>query len=120
MQIAETVEPDVSREDFARWIALQHLDFDPSISEVYYLPLNAPPREVRLIEVNRSLHLRTEIGPVEPLDFSFDIKGMEPFLLLVADVSPYEWEALIHDRLAPPRGWCLDQRIAFSLPKSEA
>ncbi len=119
MQIAETVAPDVSREGFAHWIASQHLDIDSNLVVVYYLPTGAPAREVRLIEVNQSLALSNRAGPFEALDFSVDVDGLERFTVLVAEVTPSEWEALTKKELAPPCGWSLESRVAFGRPETD-
>jgi hypothetical protein len=40
------------RNGMARWYARQHLKTDPGIQVVYYLPEDAPEREIRLLEIN--------------------------------------------------------------------
>ena len=107
-ELARRASPGMNRDDFARWIAIKHLAIDPEIREVHYLPTNAASREVRLLEVNARLALPNSLGPVEPVDFMPNIDGLD-FTLLVADVTPEEWEAIRRRELALPDGWVLDE-----------
>jgi len=83
---------DKSRDKVALWLAYQHLGTDPGITDVWYLPENASEKEIRLVEVNRLLR---EIDPdfLNPIDFGFDIEGLD-FQLLVLDVTPQQLEEL--------------------------
>ena len=45
--------PPPSRESVAAWIAVQHFDISPEITDIYYLPTRSPKDEIRLLEVNR-------------------------------------------------------------------
>ena len=108
-ELTQRASPHMTRDEFVRWIALKHLAIDPEIREIHYLPANAPPREVRLLEVNARLAVPSPLGPVEPVDFMPDIHGLE-FTLLVADVTPEEWEAIGRGELPLPDGWVLDEQ----------
>ncbi len=109
-ELMQRASPNMSRDDFAHWIAMKHLAIDPEIREVHYLPTNAASREVRLLEVNARLALPNSLGPVEPVDFMPDIDGLD-FTLLVADVTPEEWEAVRRGELPLPDGWVLDEHV---------
>ena len=52
----------------ARWYAKQHLKTDPRIRSVYYLPANAPDREIRFVEINELVADRRD-DTLEPIDF---------------------------------------------------
>jgi hypothetical protein len=106
-ELAQRALPGMSRDEFGRWVALKHLAIDPEIREVHYLPTNAAPREVRLLEVNGRLAVSGSVGPVEPVDFMPDVNGLD-FTLLVADVTPEEWEAIRRQELSLPDGWVVD------------
>ena len=108
-ELTERASPHMTRDEFARWIALKHLAVDPEIREIHYLPANAPLREVRLLEVNARLAVPSLPGSVEPVDFMPDIDGLD-FSLLVADVTPEEWEAIRQRELPLPEGWVLDEQ----------
>ena len=110
-------KPGVSPEQFAAWIAQRHFASDPSISEIIYLPANAPKNEIRLLEINVLLnvfHLET----VEPVDFSPDVGGLE-FRVLVADITSEQWEMIREQTIKLPNGWSLTKNARFSRGKSE-
>ncbi len=100
-------KPGMSRDQFAQWIARRHLAADPGLSDVLYLPANAPPDEVRLLEINTLLSVPDKPGPIERFDFGPDIPGLT-FVVLVADITPDQWTAVQSNRLALPAGWTLD------------
>jgi hypothetical protein len=96
-------QPGMSRDEFARWVGRYHYSIDRGIREVYYLPENAPDQEVRLLEVNDLLPL-PENAPVEPVDFLVDLEGI-PYTLRVADVTPWQLDAIRRRELSLPGGW---------------
>lgn len=93
------------RDELARWYSKRHLETDAGVEQIYYLPTNAPPREIRLLEVNR---LISEMADPEPIDFGVDVGGAEGHTLFVLDITPAQWEAVQEGRLALPDGWILD------------
>lgn len=105
----------MSREEFARWIARRHFAIDKGFSRILYLPFDAPPKEVRLLEVNDLAHI-PERAPVEAVDFMPEISGIE-YSLFVADVSPRQFEAIGRGEIELPEGWSL--KDAQDLGRSE-
>jgi len=103
--IASTTETAFDRDSQAKWYAKRHLDIDAGVEQIYYLPTDAPPREIRFLEVNR---LITETTEIEPIDFGVDIRRPEGHTLLVLDVTPAQWEAIREGRLPLPAGWTLE------------
>ncbi len=95
------------RDSLARWYAQRHLETDPGVERVYYLPTSAPPREIRFLEVNR---LISETTPPEPIDFGVDIGGDNAHTLYVLDVTPSQWGAIQRREMSLPAGWILDER----------
>jgi len=95
----------ISRDDFATWMAQRHLASDPDIREVIYLPFNAPQNVVRFLEINVLLNISDE-GKIEPVDFSPDINQLN-FQVLVADITPTQWERIEAKQLSLPSGWDL-------------
>ena len=93
------------RDSLARWYAQRHLDTDTGVERIYYLPTNAPPREIRFLEVNRMI---SETMPLEPIDFGVDIGSANAHTLYVLDVTPSQWEAIQRGELSLPDGWVLD------------
>lgn len=95
----------------AAWHAQQHIDIDPGVVAVYYLPRGAPERQIRLLEVN---DLAVDLDPLAPLDFGVDPGGPEGHTLLVLDVTPAQWERIRAGQLPLPGGWSLDGAACFS------
>ena len=102
-----------NKDDLARWYAGRHLETDPGIRKIYYLPTGAPEREIRFLEVNELMAVR-ESDPVEPIDFGIDIGSGELHKLVVLDVTPGQWERIRTNELQLPEGWSLDGAISFS------
>jgi len=93
------------RDGLARWYAQRHMDIDNGVMRILHLPTNAPPREIRFLEVNRMI---SEMTPPEPIDFGVDIDGENPHTLYVLDVTPAQWEAIQARTMPLPAGWTLD------------
>jgi hypothetical protein len=96
------------RDQMARWYAQRHLHTDMGVMHVFYLPGNAPPREIRLLEVNS---LIPETTDPEPIDFGVDIGNTEGHTLMVLDITPMQWEAIQKDPHLLPAGWTLDGAV---------
>ncbi len=102
---------EFDRDSLARRYAQRHYQTDPAIEEVFYLPANAPEREIRLVEVNGSIAERGE--PLEPIDFGVDIGGAEGHTLFVLDVTPAQWRKIGRNKLALPPGWSREGAVAL-------
>ena len=100
------------RDSLARWYAQQHLQTDPAIRSIYYLPANAPPREIRLVEINDLMPDRND-DALEPIDFGVDRGSDSEHRLFVLDVTPGQWERIAQSALPMPHGWSLEQKISF-------
>jgi hypothetical protein len=96
------------RAAFAEWLARQHLRFDNRLTQVVYLPTDAPEDEVRLLEVNTGLY--PEPGnPVVAIETTPAIIDL-PFRVWVADVTPNEWNQIQANPALLPPGWSLEGR----------
>lgn len=93
------------RDGLARWYARRHFEIDAGVERIFYLPTNAPSREIRLLEVNR---LISETASPAPIDFGVDVDGDNAHTLYVLDVTPSQWEAIQKNELELPKGWVLD------------
>jgi hypothetical protein len=102
-----------NRDNMARHYAKRHLKTDPGVITIYYLPTGAPEREIRLLEVNELIAERTE-NPIEPIDFGLDTGTPEAHKLMVADVTPGQWEKVGKHELALPSGWSLDNATPYA------
>jgi hypothetical protein len=100
------------RDSLARWYAGQHLRTDPGIVSVHYLPENADEREIRLIDVNRLICVRTDES-LEPIDFGVDFGTDSEHKLRVVDVTPEQWERIQTGSLPLPSGWNLANSIQY-------
>lgn len=90
------------RDAMAKWYARRHLEFDPGVDRIYHLPVKAPPREIRFLEVNHEIFA---ITPLEPIDFGVDIRSAEGHTLNVLDVTPDQFPAIERNELPLPDGW---------------
>lgn len=100
-----TTETTFDRDEFARWYAKRHFDTDAGVEQIFFLPTNSPPREIRFLEINRMI---SEITPPEPIDFGVAIDGAETHTLYVLDVTPGQWDAIERKELPLPTGWTLE------------
>ncbi|MEO8498462.1 MAG: hypothetical protein ABI614_25645 [Planctomycetota bacterium] len=96
----------------AQWYATQHLNTDPGIRAVYYLPTNAPDREIRFVEVNELVADRND-DTLEPVDFGVDTGTESEHKLFVLDVTPSQWDRINQSSLSLPPGWSLDAAVPF-------
>lgn len=93
------------RDRTAKLYARRLLSVDPGLREIFYLPVNAPDDEIRLIAVNELIaELKDEA--VLPID-----TGADGHKLLLIDVTPSQWQR-IGDLL--PEGWSLQDAVGFS------
>lgn len=100
-----TTETSFDRDSLAEWYARRHLDIDTGVVQILYLPTNAPPREIRFLEVNQ---LISETTPREPIDFGVETGGDNAHTLYVLDVTPAQWEAIRTNAMPLPDGWSLE------------
>ena len=103
---------EFDRDALARWYARRHLNIDPTIREVIYLPQGAPANEIRLIEVN-TLSTVPDESSVEALDFGVDTDLPGERRLFVADVTPAQWDRIRAGSLVLPNGWVLANNQLF-------
>ncbi len=100
------------RDALARWYAEQHVKTDPGIRSVYYLPTDAPEREIRFVEVN---DLIGEIADdaTEPIDFGVEMGTETEHKLVVLDVTPSQSDRIRRSLLRLPEGWSLEHAVSF-------
>jgi hypothetical protein len=93
-----------SRDEVAAWVARKHIIADSGIREVWYLPHEAPPEEIRLLELND--RLAGTGSDTEAIDFGLDVEGVQ-FRLFVADVTSEQLDQIQKDPSRLPSGWSL-------------
>ncbi|MDY0170098.1 MAG: hypothetical protein RBS80_26375 [Thermoguttaceae bacterium] len=104
---------DFDRDSMARWYAKQHLNTDPGVCEVYYLPADAPARDIRFVEVNELIADRND-DTLEPVDFGVDMGTESEHRLFVLDVTPSQWDPIRQSSLPLPSGWSLENAVPYS------
>jgi hypothetical protein len=109
-----TTQTAFDRDSLARWYASRHFQTDAGVQRIFYLPTNSPPRQIRLLEVNRMI---SETTPLEAIDFGVDVGGAEGHTLFVLDVTPTQWDAIQKGDLALPVDWTLTGSTELS-PRS--
>lgn len=104
------------RDEMAAFYAKRHRKTDPGVREIHYLPTNAPPREIRFVEVNEVM---AEAASPEPIDFGVEGGTPNAHRLIVFDVTPAQWEAIRAGRLDLPAGWTLEgsQEVGGGRPR---
>jgi len=110
-QHAQTLDPPRSgnRDEIAGWVAKSHFVADGSVREIWYLPHEAPPGEIRLLEVSDRL---VSNGAVDAMEFGLDLENAQ-FQLLVADLSSDQLEQIKQDESLLPKGWSLVDHQVF-------
>ncbi len=93
------------RDSIAATYAKRHKETDPAIRAIHYLPIGAPPNEIRLVEVNEAI---TGTAGPEPIDFGVDSGSPTEHKLIVLDVTPEQWDDVREGTLALPDGWTLE------------
>jgi len=106
------------RDSMARWYAVQHLKTDPGVCKIYYLPTDAPEREIRLLEINELIAEMLDEA-LEPLDFGVDMGTESEHKLFVLDITPGQWERINHGTLALPPSWSLAYAKLFEPGSNE-
>lgn len=112
VEMTTTAVVPFDRQAWARHYALNHMDVDPGTMQVYFLPDQAPEREIRLVEINDSM-VEREAASREALDFGVDVDADSPARLIVVDLTPGQWTRVTSGELPLPDGWSLDGAVAF-------
>lgn len=108
--MSPATEPMIPRDNLASWYARRHLTIDNGVEQILYLPADAPPREIRFLEVNTMI---SETTPLEPIDFGVDTGSNNAHSLYVLDVTPSQWDDIQSGQLNLPTGWSLEGNQVF-------
>jgi hypothetical protein len=103
--MASATQTTFDRDKMAKWYAKRHSEIDSGVYEINYLPKGAPEREIRFLEINRSI---AETADPEPIDFGVDTGSADAHTLLVLDLTPAQWDAVQKKKLPLPAGWTLE------------
>lgn len=102
----ETKHPlraEMTRAEFARWVALQDSLIDVGLERAFHLPANTPADEVRVLEVSSQLYYGEAFDAV--LFHNREKEEKAPFLYSVAGVSHEQFEGIRAGRTKLPEGW---------------
>ena len=108
------LRPDMTRDEFASWIARQHFLYDKGVRRIIEFPSDAPPDEVRLIEVN-ALAPMPELAPIAPFDMTPDSEESPPFRVVSAVIGPRQIDGALNGEIPLPDGWRLQGYREVSL-----
>src|SRR5215210_892872 len=100
-----------SKDAVARRLIDWHFAVEPELREVYRIVMDdegSQEEPIRLLEVNAAT---VPTGSVEP--FVFSPTSEIPFLTVIAEVTPEEFEMLRSKPEALPRGWDLSRAERF-------
>ena len=100
------LRPDMSRDEFTAWIARQHFLYDKGVRRIIEFPGDAPPDEIRLIEVN-ALAAVPELAPIDPFDMTPDSDETPPFRVITAVVGPRRIDGVLKGEIPLPDAWRL-------------
>lgn len=98
---------------WAQTYADRHLQTDPGIRAVFFLPDGAAEREIRLIEVNE-LAAIADYEMSEPIEFGVDRGNENEHSVQILDVSPAQWDTINQNPDRLPQGWSLKDYKPFS------
>jgi hypothetical protein len=86
----------------------EHFDLEPSLEKVIWInPEQAP--EIRLLEINAETFAT---GMVQ--SFYFPPSDEIPYAMLIAEITPEEWQQVLLKKLPLPEGWTLDNYKVYS------
>jgi hypothetical protein len=97
----------------ARFYAREHGESDPGVIKILHFPTPPASREVRLLEVSALLNTADDEG-VGVIEFGVARGTPDEHRILVADVTPEQWDAIREGKLSLPDGWDLSEARELS------
>jgi len=86
----------------------EHFELEPRLEKVIWINSNNSG-EIRLLEIN------PETPPTgSVLSFYFPPDEELPFALLIAEIRPEEWQAILRNEIPLPDNWTLDNHKIYS------
>lgn len=86
----------------------EHFELDENLEEVIWFKSEAAPK-IRLLEINPDTFAT---GVVQ--SFSFPPSDEVPYPLVIAEVTPQEWQKVLRKEILLPEGWRLGNHKTFS------
>lgn len=103
---------EFDRNAWASSYAEMHLETDPGVEAVHYLPTDAGEREIRLVEVNTLMGERID-NSLEAIDFGVDTGTDTEHRLRILDVTRGQWKRIESGQLELPHHWSLQGKVSF-------
>ncbi len=100
-----------TKDEVAAWLASKHFLIDSAVREIWYLPADSPPNEIRLLELSE--RIGPDEGPIYAVDYGLNMEGV-PFRLVVADANTDWKNAFDRPGRQLPQGWSLDQSRSWT------
>jgi len=100
-----------NRTDFERMVEQlvhEHFEFDDRLESVIWIAHGMEP-EIRLIQVTPETFPSRDV-----LAFYFPPSDEVPYPLLIAQVTPDEWQMVLRGEIPLPDGWSLDDHKVLS------
>ncbi len=97
-----------NRESVVEKLIQEHFDLDESLEKVIWLnPETAP--EIRLIQITADT-----LPTGDVLSFYFPPSREIPYALLIAQVTPEEWQRVLQDEIPLPEAWSLENHKEYA------
>jgi hypothetical protein len=88
-------------------IVHEHFELEENLEKVIWIRSRATP-EICLLEINSDTFAT---GMVQ--SFYFPPSEEIPYPLILAEVTPEEWQKILRDEIELPEGWSLENHKAF-------
>jgi hypothetical protein len=86
----------------------EHFELEPSLEKVVWINPEQPA-EIRLLEINSETFTT---GMVQ--SFYFPPSDEIPYAMLLAEVTPEEWQRVLQNEIPLPEGWTLENYKVYS------
>jgi len=86
----------------------EHFELDESLEKVIWFESETTPA-IRLLEINPDTFAT---GVVQ--SFYFPPSDEVPYPLIIAEVTPDEWQRVLQSKIPLPEGWTLENSKVFS------
>lgn len=95
-------------ESIVEGIIQEHFELDENLEKVIWIKSRATP-EICLLEINPDTFAT---GMVQ--SFYFPPSDEVPYPLVLAEVTPEEWQKVLRHEIELPEGWSLENHQTFS------
>lgn len=97
-----------NRESIVEKLIHDHFELDESLEKVIWVNSETAP-EIRLIQITADT-----LPTGDVLSFYFPPSKEIPYPLLIAQVTPKEWQKVLQDEIPLPEAWSLENHKVFA------